>query len=82
MSVFPHVVIVPLLLLALGVVSFFPEAATDLSDRLAFVPFARHVLTPAASWMARYEWIGAMCLAGGLFLISRRVTRRPAKKPL
>ena len=70
------------MLLVLGFVSFFPETATALSDQLAIVGPVRSVLVPAASWLARYEWLGALCLIGGLFLVYKRVTQRHEKKLL
>ena len=72
----------PLTLFVLGVVSLFPQTATALSDRLAFVVPAHHVLLPAASYLARYEWVGALSLGVGLFLAYKRLTHRPEKKLL
>jgi hypothetical protein len=72
----------PLTLLALGVVSLFPQTATALSDRLAFVVSAHQVLLPAASWLARYEWVGVLSLGGGLYLAYKRLTHKHEKKLL
>lgn len=71
-----------LTLVTLGLVSFFPETATAVGDRLAFLMPAHRLLLPAASWLARYEWVGALCLAGGLSLVYKRLNRRPVKKLL
>lgn len=70
------------MLFALGIVSFFPETATALSDRLAVVAPVHGILVPAASWLARYEWLGALCLTGGVYLVYKRQTQRHEKKVL
>ena len=72
----------PLTLFALGVVSLFPQTATALSDRLAFVVPAHHVLLPAASWLARYEWVGVLFVSGALLLAYKRLTQKHEKKLL
>ena len=72
----------PLALFVLALVSFVPETATALGDRLAFVAPANLVLAPAASLLARSEWIGATCLAVGLYLAYKRFTYRHEKKVL
>jgi hypothetical protein len=72
----------PLTLFALGIVSFFPETATALSDRLAIIGPAHRILVPAASWLARYEWLGAICLLGGAYIVYKRLNERPQKKLL
>ena len=72
----------PLALFVLALVSFMPETATAVSDRLAFVAPAHRILLPAASLLARSEWIGALCLTGGIYLVYKRVTERHQKKLL
>ena len=72
----------PLTLFALSLVSFFPEIAQEFSDRLAFLMPAHRLLLPAASWLARYEAVGALSLASGAFLVYKRLNRRHEKKLL
>jgi hypothetical protein len=72
----------PLALFVLAFVSFFPQSTTALGDRLAFVGPAHQILAPAASWLARYDWIGALCLVSGIWLVYRRLTDRHEKKLL
>jgi hypothetical protein len=72
----------PLALFVIALVSFVPETATALGDRLAFVAPANRVLVPAASWLARYEWVGALCFVAGAYLAYRRLTYRHEKKLL
>jgi hypothetical protein len=72
----------PLTLFGLSLVSFYPEIAAMLSDRLAIVGPAHRILLPAASWLARYEWLGALCLLGGVYLAHKRMSQRHRKKLL
>ena len=73
--------VAPIMLLALGLVAFFPAAAVVVSDRLAmFVPSAL-ILTPV-SWLARYDVV-ALALIGSAFgLTWKRLKPAPAKKLL
>ena len=72
----------PLALFVIALVSFLPETATAVSDRLAFVAPVHVVLLPAASLLARSEWLGVVCLVGGLYLAYKRATYRHEKKVL
>ena len=73
--------ILPLMLLALGLVAVFPAAAIVVSDRLAmFIPAAL-ILTPA-SWLARYDVVGVVLLGSACALTWKRLKPLPEKKLL
>ena len=69
----------PLMLVALGLVSFFPETAVDFAVRL-FIPTAP--IVHATSWLARYEVVGVLLMASGAALVWKRFGRAPEKKLL
>ena len=72
----------PLALFVIALVSFVPETATAVGDRLAFVAPANLVLVPVASLLARYELVGVLCLTAGLYIAYKRLTYRHEKKLL